>query len=37
MHINNYDTEINYYDKKPLNKGNYYNLYHDTYKFTTIK
>ena len=32
-HISNYDTEINYYNKKSLNKKNYYNLYHDTFNF----
>ena len=32
-HTNNYDTEINYYNKKSLNKNIYYNLYHDTFNF----
>ena len=32
-HIDNHDTEINYYDKKSLNTNNYYNFYHDTFNF----
>ena len=28
-HISNYDTEINYYSNKSLNKKNYYNFYND--------
>ena len=32
-HSTNYDTEINYYRKKSLNKKNYYNFYHDTFNF----
>ena len=35
-HINSYGTERNYYNKKSLNKKNYYNLYHDTFNFRTI-
>ena len=31
--MNNYGTEINYYDEKSLNKKNYYYLYHDTFSF----
>ena len=36
-HINNHDTEMNYYSKKPLNKNNYYNLYHDSFDFRKIE
>ena len=36
-HINNYDTEINHYYKKPLNKKQYYNFYHDTFNFIKIE
>ena len=36
-HINNYDTEINYYNKKTLNKKQYYNFYHDTFNFRKIE
>ena len=35
-HINNYDTDITYYNNnnnKPLNTHSYYNLYHDTFIF----
>ena len=32
-HINNYDTEINYHNKKSLNKKQYYNFYHDNFQF----
>ena len=32
-HINNYDTEIKYYNKTSLNNNNYYNLYHDNLSF----
>ena len=28
-HIDNYDTDITYYNKKSFNNNNYYNLYHD--------
>ena len=30
-YINNYDTGINYYNKKPHNKANCYNFYSDIY------
>ena len=30
-HINNYGTEIPYYNTKPLNKHNFHNVYHDTF------
>ena len=36
-HINNYDTEINYYNKKPLNKEQYYNFYHYNFNFRKIE
>ena len=36
-HINNYDTEINYYNKKSLNKKQYYNFYHDNFNFRKIE
>ena len=36
-HINNYDTEINYYNKKTLNKKQYYNFYHDYFNFRKIE
>ena len=32
-HINNYDTEINYYSKKSHNKKNNYNFYNDYFNF----
>ena len=32
-HVNNYDTEINYYKKKSFNKANYYNFYHGIFNF----
>ena len=35
-HINNYDAELNYYNKKPLNKQQYYNFYHDSFNFRKI-
>ena len=31
--IHNYDTEINYYNKKSLHKKQYYNFYHDDFNF----
>ena len=34
-HINNYGTEINYYNKKSCNKKNYYNFYN--YNFNLKK
>ena len=37
QHINNYDTEMNYYTKKSLNIHNYYNFYHDTFNFRKIE
>ena len=36
-HINNYDTEVNYYNKKSLNKQQYYNFYHDGFNFRKIE
>ena len=33
MHMNEYDTEINYYSKKNPNKKNYYNFYNDGLNF----
>ena len=36
-HINNYDTGINYYNKKSLNKKQYYNFYHDDFNFRKIE
>ena len=36
-HINNYDTEINYYNKKPPNKKQYRNFYHDNFNFRKIE
>ena len=35
-HINNYDTEINCYNKKSNNKKQYYNFYHDSFKVRKI-
>ena len=36
-HINNYDTDINNYYKKPHNKKQYYNFYHDNFNFRKIE
>ena len=36
-HINNYGAEINYCNKKPLNKDNYYTFYLDTFNFRKIE
>ena len=36
-HINNYDAEVNYYNKKPLNKEQYYNFYHGDFNFRNIE
>ena len=36
-HINNYDTEINYYSKKSLNKNNYYDFYNDNFNSRKIE
>ena len=37
-HINNYDTEIKIcYNKKSLNKKQYYNLHHDNFNFRKIE
>ena len=36
-HINNYDTEINYYSKKPPNSKQYYNFCHDNFNFRKIE
>ena len=35
--INNYDTEINYFNKKSLNKKQYYNFYHGNFNFRKIE
>ena len=35
--INDYDTEISYYNKKPLNNKQYYNVYHDNFNFRKIE
>lgn len=35
--INNYDTEINYYNKKSVNKKQYYNFYNDYFNFRKIE
>ena len=35
--INNYDTEISYYNKASLNKNNYHNFYHDKFNFRKIE
>ena len=35
-HINNYDAEVNYYNKKSLNKGNIINS-NDTFNFRKIE
>ena len=32
-HLNNYGTEINYRNKKSLNKKNYHYFYHDSFSF----
>ena len=37
IHVNNYGTEIIYYDKKPHNKKQYYNFYHDNLNFRKIE
>ena len=34
--ISNYDAEINCYKKNSLNKGQYYNFYHDIFNFRKI-
>ena len=36
-HISNYDTESNYYNKKPPNTDQYYNFYHDKLIFWKIE
>ena len=36
-HINNYNTEIHYYNKKSLNKKDYYNFYNDNFNFSKIE
>ena len=35
-HINNYDTEIDYFSKKSFSKIQYYNFYHDNFNFRKI-
>ena len=36
-HINNYDTGLNYHNKKSLNKTQYYNFYHDSFNFRKVE
>ena len=36
-HINNYDTDINYYSNKSLNQHTYYTFYHDNFNFRKMK
>ena len=36
-HINSYDTEINHYNKKSLDKKQYYNSYHGNLNFRKIE
>ena len=36
-HISNYDTEVNNYCRKPLNKRQYYNFDHDSFNFRKIE
>ena len=36
-HINNYDTYINYYNKKSPGKEQYYNFYHGNFNFRKIE
>ena len=36
-HFNNYGTEINYYNKKSLNKKQYYNFCHDTFNSRNVE
>ena len=36
-HSSNYDTEMNYYSKKSLNKENYFNFYNDNFIFRQIE
>ena len=36
-HINNYDTEINHFSKKSLNKKQYYDFYNDYFNFRKIE
>ena len=35
--MNNYDTEVNYYNKKSLNKEQYYDFYHGNFNFRKIE
>ena len=35
--MNNYDTDVNYHNKKPLNKTNCYNFYNDNLNFRKIE
>ena len=37
QHINNYDTEVNYYSKKSLNMMKCYNFYNDNFYIRTIE
>ena len=36
-HINNFDTEINYYSQESLNKKQHYNFYHDNFSFRKME
>ena len=36
-HIKKYDTEMNYYRKKSLNKKDYYNFYKDNLDFRKLR
>ena len=36
-HINNYDSEKNCYNKKSLNKKQYYIFYHDNFNFRRVE
>ena len=36
-HINSYDIEISYFNKKPLNTNNGYNFYHANFHFRKIE
>ena len=37
QHITNYGTDISYYNKKLLNKKQYYDFYHDNFNFRKIE
>ena len=36
-HTSNYGTEVNYYNKKSLNKKQYYNFHHGNFNFRKIE